>query len=1071
MSTIVADPARTDLEPPAKPSPGLMPTLRKLLKPVASLQLTVGLLALSVGLVFFGTLAQKTYGIWTVVDQYFWSWVVFIDAQPAVEFGKIFFGLPTDLQAPSWLKLPYPGGKSIGGLMFVNLLAAHFVRMKLTWKRTGVIVLHSGLVLLFVGEFITREFQVEQQMVIPEGGSANYAFDHRHAELAVVDSSDPKDDKVTVVSDGVLKRYAGTDEAFDHDLLPVSVQVVKWFPNSDLVSPSKPEAVNDADAGAGLKAIAEGRPEVTGVDPEQKADYPSAYVRLYEKGTDKPLGTYLVSVLVDSPQTVTVGGKTYELSLRFTRYYKPFRLHLDDFTFDRYPGTDTPKNYASQIQLEDPATGDRRAVTIAMNEPFRHAGETFYQSSFTKDEKSTILQVVRNPGWVLPYLSCVLVTVGLCIHFGMNLGAFLARTRLPRPTATAAPPRSVASRAIPLAAVAFTALYVSSTLMPRSGGKYDFAEAARLPVLDGGRVKPLDTVVRVDLRLLNHKESVTDPDGNVLASAMKWYFDTATMSGLDGPGMKHPVFRLENDRLIELVGQKRRYGLRYSLKEIGPKYDEIRTAARAANAKAPKDRDPFDAKALELWKHMTMHDNLWSGESPTILPPSNGNDWRTLADADAVVSGAVLAALPVGDRFRSLRQMKEAIASVKDKAQRDQLLEQLESLEANEREKDPEAAAWHGVLSAYKAGDADVFNRRVHEFRDKYAAAVPAADLRRVRFEAFINETAPYWTCLCLYVTAGVLVLVGWLATAFHPPAGEGFRRAAFWVLAGTVLLHTFALVSRMYLMDRPLVFVTNLYSSAVFIGWAAAGLCLVIERLFPIGLGNFVAAAVGIGTSIIAHNLAAGGDTLEMMQAVLDTNFWLATHVTTVTLGYSATYVAAVVGLVYVVLGVFTPLLGRPAAVGMSAQGRPAELGKVIATVAYGIICLATLFSFVGTVLGGIWADQSWGRFWGWDPKENGAVLIVAWNAMILHARWCGLVKDRGTAVLAVAGAVITTWSWFGTNQLGVGLHAYGFNNELVLVCDLVWAVSVTAMLLGLVPTRYWVSYAPPAAVAPRRV
>ena len=89
-----------------------------------------------------------------------------------------------------------------------------------------------------------------------------------------------------------------------------------------------------------------------------------------------------------------------------------------------------------------------------------------------------------------------------------------------------------------------------------------------------------------------------------------------------------------------------------------------------------------------------------------------------------------------------------------------------------------------------------------------------------------------------------------------------------------------------------------------------------------------------------------------------------------------------------------------------------------------YGVVCFATLFSFVGTVLGGIWADQSWGRFWGWDPKENGALLIVIWNALILHARWGGMVKQRGMAVLAVVGNIVTAWSWFGTNMLGVGLH-----------------------------------------------
>jgi hypothetical protein len=117
-----------------------------------------------------------------------------------------------------------------------------------------------------------------------------------------------------------------------------------------------------------------------------------------------------------------------------------------------------------------------------------------------------------------------------------------------------------------------------------------------------------------------------------------------------------------------------------------------------------------------------------------------------------------------------------------------------------------------------------------------------------------------------------------------------------------------------------------------------------------------------------------------------------------------------------------------------------------------YAILCFALLFSFIGTVLGGIWADQSWGRFWGWDPKENGAVLIVLWNALILHARWCGLVKARGMAILTIFGNVITAWSWFGTNQLGIGLHAYGFDTRLADGCFNFWLSQLSIMALGLI-------------------
>src|SRR5262249_16089367 len=151
------------------------------------------------------------------------------------------------------------------------------------------------------------------------------------------------------------------------------------------------------------------------------------------------------------------------------------------------------------------------------------------------------------------------------------------------------------------------------------------------------------------------------------------------------------------------------------------------------------------------------------------------------------------------------------------------------------------------------------------------------------------------------------------------------------------------ALGARMYLQGRPPV--TNLYSSAIFVGWAAVIVGLFIEWIFRMGIGTAVAGVLGFLTTFISHHLAESGDTMPMLQAVLDTNFWLATHVVAVNLGYMATLVAGVVGIFFVLLGVLTPWLGR-------------NLLKVLSQIIYGSVCFATLLSFVGTVLGGIWAD-----------------------------------------------------------------------------------------------------------------
>jgi ABC-type transport system involved in cytochrome c biogenesis permease subunit len=290
-----------------------------------------------------------------------------------------------------------------------------------------------------------------------------------------------------------------------------------------------------------------------------------------------------------------------------------------------------------------------------------------------------------------------------------------------------------------------------------------------------------------------------------------------------------------------------------------------------------------------------------------------------------------------------------------------------------------------------------------------------------------------------LYVWAFLLAIFSWLKWP------QELGRAAFWLLALAFVSTSVGIFARMWLEGRPPV--TNLYSSALFVGWGAVLLCLCLEKAFANAVGSVAGGVIGFATLLIAHHLSLAGDTMEMMRAVLDSNFWLATHVVVITIGYSATFLAGFLAVIYVLRGVFTRSLDTATA-------------DALTRMVYGIVCFATLFSLIGTVLGGIWADQSWGRFWGWDPKENGALIIVIWNAVILHARWGGLVKQRGLMALAIFGNVVTSWSWFGVNMLGVGLHSYGFMDAAFYW--LIAFVSSQVLLIAItqIPLEKWRSF-----------
>lgn len=379
------------------------------LRALASLRLTVTLFALSMFLIFAGTLAQVHSGIWEVINGYFRTPIAWIDAQLFVpqQVGMVDGAFP------------FPGGYTLAALLMVNLIAAHITHFTPSWKRSGIILLHAGIIVLLAGEFVTGLFADEGLMTIREGESSNYVEDSRRTELVVLESLDNGNDRVVAIPESKLRP----GRRIEHEALPFDVEVIEWYTNSSLRRAS-PHDDHPATDGKGLDWIPRREARTSGLDG-MVPNVPSAYVRLYDD--EEELGIWMVWADQIDIQDVVVDGQTYSFELRFERRYKPYSLHLHEFRFDRFVGTNRPRNYSSRLQLVDPMRDEDREVLIRMNQPLRHAGATFYQSSFTEDEKGTVLQVVRNPGWLMPYIACGMVAMGMIVHFGMHLGRFVRR--------------------------------------------------------------------------------------------------------------------------------------------------------------------------------------------------------------------------------------------------------------------------------------------------------------------------------------------------------------------------------------------------------------------------------------------------------------------------------------------------------------------------------------------------------------------------------------------------------------------------------------------------------------------
>jgi len=607
----------------------------------------------------------------------------------------------------------------------------------------------------------------------------------------------------------------------------------------------------------------------------------------------------------------------------------------------------------------------------------------------------------------------------------------------------------------------FTAWFLADTLCPPRDTDFAFNEFGALPLVFNGRLKPMDSLARNSLLEIREKQTLnTEPwkgwnENPKIISANEWLINVMMNPAVADAW---PVFRVDNPDLITLLklpernpGQKQD-GQHYSWNQIAPSFDLLNKEYARVQKIESVDRSAYERAVNKVFDRLMLYAQL-----KNTLQPQDAANWRQeLTDYQTMIPVGIAA---VGAQQAGQKYDQNIFNAFVDDVQQFDDMSQIEAPLVVPRQNStgdwqrvgtallnaasgepisPAVFAYAKMIDAFRKGDSAAFNAALADYRSSLVPDFSPA-MHKARAEVFFNQMQPFYHALLIYVCAGLLAVCSWFNLS------ETLRRSAVWLILLAFFIHTTGLIYRMMLEGRPPV--TNLYSSAIFIGWGAVVLGLVLEKIHRNGIGAVVAAAIGFITLVIAQNLAVDGDTMEMMRAVLDTNFWLATHVVAVTTGYASTFVAGFLALIYILRGVFTKTLDE-------------ATGKSLARMIYGIVCFATLFSFVGTVLGGIWADQSWGRFWGWDPKENGALIIVLWNALILHLRWGGMIHERGLVNCAIFGNVVTSWSWFGVNMLGIGLHSYGFTDAAFKWLTLFVLSQLAFIALGLLPKELWKSF-----------
>jgi len=1000
--------------------------MKIIMKIFGSYGLACMLLLCLFALTLFGTLFQINHGLYEAKETFFNSW--FLTTQG---------GLPL-----------FPGGVLVMSLLTVNLILGGLVRIKWQMRNLGVLIIHFGIIVMLLSSLVKLTNSNEGQLRLYIGQESKEYVSSDLWQVSIWELGKGVEIPQWVLDDALFTDLQGdASRNFHAANLPFTLNLSTFLPNCEVL-PKGPmwEAAGEVIDGYGFfpRPLAKENGEnVAGIH---------ATLTLADGSSQKGL----LWSPAKGPWKVHAEGRDFVIDLRRATYPMPFSIRLDKFTKEEYPGMSMAKAYRSNVTRTD--SRGSHSILIEMNEPLRDQGLVLFQSGYGTDAggEYSWFSVTDNPSDKWPEYSLWVITLGLLLTFGKHLFKFVKRQNK--------------LRAMPL--ILLLALTNSASAQGDERTEFWSDETVELfstlPVQDGGRVKPMDSYAGLRLLTLNGKRTLKFEDGSKL-DHNRWLLDVFFFPEL---AETYPSFRIQDAAVLTVMGldskKKRDW---YSYQELMPGAGALEVEVEAAKTVEAAYRDSLQRQVLKLSQDLAVFQAMSSllvlsrQDYPTdgdpvlieILGPKQpGLHWmldkaaklQELSQLHAPDSPTYLATTALFNSFdigmaNSYRAatlfppakindghdhdnttwwrpydvlVKSFRGEGADVSKQILLLALLEKLEFNKN--DP---------AAFKAALQDLHTELVGqaEARDEY---------KHIPLEVKLYSWNLFTNSLVFYLLAFILASIGFLL-----PNANWLRFGVNGSVVIALGLAITGIVMRCIIRERPPV--VTLYDTILFITSVVVLVSLFMEWVTRQRIAVFLATFLGVAGMFLAgryelHEVATVGDTMGSVVAVLDTNYYLAIHVTTISIGYAGGLLAAAIAHVW--------LLGKL----FGLRKGDKKFYKSINRMVYGTVCFSLLFALFGTIMGGVWANDSWGRFWGWDPKENGALLICLWMLFILHARMGGYIRARGLANLAVLGGVVVSASWWGVNLLNVGLHSYGFTSGVAMTLYSYWAFEALVML-----------------------
>ena len=558
-----------------------------------------------------------------------------------------------------------------------------------------------------------------------------------------------------------------------------------------------------------------------------------------------------------------------------------------------------------------------------------------------------------------------------------------------------------------------------------------------IPIQESGRIKPLDTYARNQALAFYGKRKIKHEN----LSAIDWLVDLFIFPE---KSLNQKIFNIRSPEVVDALGLDYTNNFhRYSYNDIYPGIENQLPLISSIFDKKEDERDMFEAQLLEIYQNVMRYRQIASSFS-CLLPMFTVYDSET-AEKLHIQPGQFASYAHIMSHRGSLFDISQAVLSKSEdqwsesekevalllynlqQTSNDEFAKALKIIPPSESDStglwispwelldgrviEPHQDKVLKSMESYLMARFEKNSLAQNEALRSYKTSLLSYPGERVDFsvlekESWLNKANLFTISLIFYLLGFILLGVSWMILP------DILRNISFASIIVGLLLHTYGIILRMIIMSRPPI--STIYETVIFVGFVIVLFSVVIEYIRKDGLGIFLGSISGSLLHYVGFGYAADGDTLEMLVAVLNSNFWLATHVTTIILGYGSSLMAGLIGHLYLIEKIRVP--------------KDSVRLKSIYNNMFGVTLIALFFTLFGTILGGIWADQSWGRFWGWDPKENGALLIVLWQLMMVHMRLSGLAKPDKFALGMVLNNIIVILAWFGVNLLSVGLHSYGF-------------------------------------------